>query len=141
MMDIPYSFQTFEPMDYPIVKPNIRTGEGRTKLRPWSAYKQGDQKKKIRRKMAKKSKRANRRKIRRLYMRVLSTTDLSDYGNDCYIHKSVSLVEDFGMYNILTAEKVVGWCKREQMYFKAYPTCNFDKAKRMYKQAGGIWKD
>ena len=45
---------------YPIVKPNIRTGEGRTKLRPWSAYKLGDQKKKIHRKMAKKSKRANR---------------------------------------------------------------------------------
>jgi hypothetical protein len=46
---------------YPIVKPNIRTGEGRMKYRPWSAYKQGDKKKKIHRKMAKKSKRANRR--------------------------------------------------------------------------------
>lgn len=46
---------------YPVVKPNIRTGEGRTKLRPWSAYKQKDQKKKVHRKMAKNSKRANRR--------------------------------------------------------------------------------
>lgn len=45
----------------PIVKPNIRTGEGRMKYRPWSAYKQSDLKKKSRRKMAKKSKRANRR--------------------------------------------------------------------------------
>ena len=74
-------------------------------------------------------------------MRVISTTDLSDYGNDCYIHKSVSLVEDFGMYNILTAEKVVGWCEREQMYLKADTTCNFDKAKWMYKQAGGILEE
>ena len=47
--------------DYPIVKPNIRTGEGRAKPRPWSAYKQGDQKKKVRRKMAKKSRKTNRR--------------------------------------------------------------------------------
>lgn len=46
---------------YPIVKPNIRTGEGRMKYRAWSAYKQRDQKKKQHRKMAKKSKRANRR--------------------------------------------------------------------------------
>lgn len=47
--------------DYPIVKPNIRTGEGRrVKLRIGSV-KQGDQKKKQRRKMAKKSRRANRK--------------------------------------------------------------------------------
>ena len=46
---------------YPIVKPNIRTGEGRrVKLRTGS-FTQGDQKKKAHRKMAKKSRRANRR--------------------------------------------------------------------------------
>ncbi len=46
---------------YPIVKPNIRTGEGRrTKFRIGAA-KQGDLKKKARRKMTKKSRRANRR--------------------------------------------------------------------------------
>lgn len=51
-----------EPFEsYPIVKPNRITGEGRMKYRAWSAYKQGDQKKKQHRKMAKKSKRANRR--------------------------------------------------------------------------------
>lgn len=74
-------------------------------------------------------------------MKIISTTDLSDNGNDCYIYKSVSLVEEFGMYNILTAEKVVGWCEREQMYLKSDTTCNFDKAKWMYKQAGGILKE
>lgn len=46
---------------YPIVKPNIKTGEGRrVKLRIGS-FIQGDQKKKAHRKMAKKSKRVNRR--------------------------------------------------------------------------------
>ena len=44
-----------------IVKPNIRTGEGRrTKFRI-GATKQGDQKKKAHRKIAKRSRRANRR--------------------------------------------------------------------------------
>ena len=56
-----YSFSNESFVSYPIVKPNIRTGEGRMKYRPWSAYKQGDQKKKAHRKMAKKSRRANRR--------------------------------------------------------------------------------
>lgn len=52
-----------EPMfNDPIIKPNIRTGEGRTKIRRSSWLdKQPDLKKKSRRKMAKKSKRANRR--------------------------------------------------------------------------------
>jgi hypothetical protein len=57
-----YSNLTAEPMaNHQNIKPNLITGEGRMKCRPWSAYKQGDQKKKIHRKMAKKSKRANRR--------------------------------------------------------------------------------
>ena len=54
-----YSFYN-EPMaTYPTSKPNIRTGEGRMRIR--GANKLGDQKKKAHRKMAKKSRRANRR--------------------------------------------------------------------------------
>lgn len=45
----------------PIVKPNRITGEGRGKCRPLSRHKVGDQKKKQHRKMAKKSRRRNRR--------------------------------------------------------------------------------
>lgn len=45
----------------PIVKPNLITGEGRSKPRPFSAYKVKDQKKKTHRKMAKKSRRQNKR--------------------------------------------------------------------------------
>ena len=62
MIDIPnyYSYND-SLMSYPIVKPNLITGEGRAKPRPFSAYKVSDKKKKEHRKMAKKSKRANRR--------------------------------------------------------------------------------
>ena len=56
-----YSGFTSEPMvNHQNIRPNIRTGEGRMKYRPWSAYKQGDQKKKVHRKMTKQSRRANR---------------------------------------------------------------------------------
>ena len=62
MFAIDETFAYNEPMcDYPIAKPNIRTGEGRrVKLRTGS-FTQGDQKKKAHRKMAKKSRRTNRR--------------------------------------------------------------------------------
>lgn len=59
MFDIPGTFVVPEAL--PIVKPNRITGVGRSRPRPFSAHKQGDQKKKIHRKMAKKSRRANRR--------------------------------------------------------------------------------
>lgn len=55
-----YDLGYHEPPVIPTVKPNIRTGEGRrTKFRI-GATKQGDLKKKVRRKMTKKSRRANR---------------------------------------------------------------------------------
>ena len=54
-----YNFSS-EPMRHmATTKPNIRTGEGRMKLR--GRDKIGDLKKKIHRKMAKKSRKANRR--------------------------------------------------------------------------------
>lgn len=54
-----YSFGTESLIDYPITKPNIKTGEGRMKIR--GRDKIGDKKKKTHRKMTKKSRRANRR--------------------------------------------------------------------------------
>ena len=74
-------------------------------------------------------------------MKVISTTDLSHSGNDCYIYKSVSLIEEFGMYNILTVEKTVGWFDDKKMYLKSDITCDLDKAKYMYKKCGGILEE
>ncbi len=54
-----YSFGNQPMATYPVVEPNIRTGEGRMKIR--GANKLGDQKKKVRRKIAKKSRKMNRR--------------------------------------------------------------------------------
>lgn len=60
MMEQCYFYEThFEAQ--PIVKPNRITGEGRMKYRPWNRCKAKDEKKKEHRKMAKKSRRRNRR--------------------------------------------------------------------------------
>ena len=56
-----YSIGDMSFASYPIVKPNIRTGEGRRVKMRTGSFTQGDLKKKARRKMAKKSKRTNRR--------------------------------------------------------------------------------
>ena len=70
-------------------------------------------------------------------MTVLFTTNIGDYGNDCYIDRSVNLVECFGMYTVVMAEKVSGWCPSYKIYCCSEVTCDYDKAKFMYKEAGG----
>jgi hypothetical protein len=70
-------------------------------------------------------------------MKVISTTDLSREGNDCYIYQSISLVEAFGMYTVIDAEKVIGsWDKRDISC--THTTSDLDIAKHMYMKAGGI---
>jgi hypothetical protein len=71
-------------------------------------------------------------------MKVISTTDLSHGGNDCYIYKSISLIEEFEMYTVVTAEKVVGWQDRQSISCDSKTTCDLQQAKYMYRQAGGI---
>ena len=70
-------------------------------------------------------------------MKVLFTTDISSYGNDCYINESVSLVECFGMYAVVMAEKVSGWYPSSKIYCLTETTSNFEEAKSMFKEAGG----
>lgn len=62
MMDTSYFYSDSSFFNEPIIKPNIITGEGRMRFRRSSWLdKRPDQKKKSRRKIAKKSKRVNRR--------------------------------------------------------------------------------
>ena len=70
-------------------------------------------------------------------MKVISTTDLSREGNDCYIYESVSLVEVFGMYTVIVSKKISGWWDTKEIYCKD-TTSDLDIAKQMYMKAGGI---
>lgn len=71
-------------------------------------------------------------------MKVISTTDLSREGNDCYIYESVSLVEAFGMYSIIRAEKVAGYWGSKDIGC-TLATNDLYEAKQMYKEYGGIF--
>lgn len=48
-------------------------------------------------------------------MNIISTTNLSRPGNDCYIEESVSLVEQFDLYAVIRFYKVSGWSDREEV--------------------------
>ena len=69
-------------------------------------------------------------------MRVISSTDLSREGNDCYIHEEISLVEQFGIYAIICCNKIDGWAEREEVLV-VFRSTEKKKAIRAYKGYGG----
>jgi hypothetical protein len=69
-------------------------------------------------------------------MRVISTTDISREGNDCYIYESVTLVEQFGIYSVISIQKVTGWAEREEVCVLC-TTASGKAAKKVYKEHGG----
>jgi hypothetical protein len=71
-------------------------------------------------------------------MRVISTTDLSREGNDCYIYESVSLVEQFGIYAVIGIQNITGWAKREDVVVRC-TTTDIEVAKQAYKNYEGIY--
>ena len=73
-------------------------------------------------------------------MRVISSTDLSREGNDCYINEEVSLVEQFGVYSVINFFKIKGWSTREDVSVFKYTT-NFDEAKNAYIYYGGKYEE
>lgn len=73
-------------------------------------------------------------------MRVISTTDLSRAGNDCYIYETVSLIEQFDMYAIIICRKITGWAEREEVLVTEVTT-DYYKAVDEYKYCGGILEE
>lgn len=73
-------------------------------------------------------------------MRVISTTDLSREGNDCYINEEVSLVEQFGVYSVINIYKLDGWSEREDVSVFKY-TKDYDEAKNAYICHGGVYEE
>lgn len=69
-------------------------------------------------------------------MRIISTTDISREGNDCYIYESVSLVEQFELYSVINFINVTGWAEREEVRVLC-TTSDKKEAKKVYKSVGG----
>ena len=70
-------------------------------------------------------------------MRVISTTDLSIDGNDCYTYESVSLVEQFNLYAVINFYRVIGWRDERDEAFVLCVTPDKDKAIKAYQLHGG----
>ena len=71
-------------------------------------------------------------------MRIISTTDLSREGNDCYIHSSITLMEDKQLYFVVLVEKVVGYPYHKEVTICGHPSTNRLEAEFYYKDNGGI---
>jgi hypothetical protein len=69
-------------------------------------------------------------------MKVISTTDLSRPGNDCYIYESVSLVEQFELFSVIRYWRVVGWSDREEVSV-LYTSLSRSTATEKYISYGG----
>ena len=72
-------------------------------------------------------------------MEVLSTTDVSRYGNDCYIEESYSLVEQFDIYAIIRCYKVSGWSDREEVSI-VFSSSSRSEAGKEYKKYCNLYK-
>jgi hypothetical protein len=73
-------------------------------------------------------------------MKILSTTDTSRFGNDCYIYETVNLVGQFGTYAIIMCQKISGWAEREDI-FVVQTTTDYNTAVAMYKDYGGVMEN
>lgn len=69
-------------------------------------------------------------------MKVIYTTDLSRPGNDCYIYESVSIVEQFDIYSVITYSKVSGWCSGTDVNVEI-TTESYNEAMGVYRSLGG----
>lgn len=65
-------------------------------------------------------------------MNVISTTEVSRAGNDCYIEESYSLIEQFGLYALIQIYKVRGWSDREEVNVLAVSS-NKDEVAKKYR--------
>jgi hypothetical protein len=73
-------------------------------------------------------------------MRVIATTDTSREGNDCYIYRSVSLVEQFGLYAVFGFQKVVGWAEYEDVTVLCSGK-DLEQAKKVYRDHEGVYEE
>lgn len=72
-------------------------------------------------------------------MKVISSTDLSREGNDCYIYEEVALVEQFEVFSVIRTWRVVGWSPREEVTI-LYTSTSRSTATKRYKTYGGVIK-
>ena len=66
-------------------------------------------------------------------MEILSTTDVSREGNDCYLQQSYTLIKQFGVYAVIFISRASGWASHETVEV-LISTTNADEARKLYKE-------
>lgn len=69
-------------------------------------------------------------------MKIISTTDISRVGNDCYIYESVTLVKQFDLYAVINILSVTGWAETKEVKTLC-TTESLAEAEGAYISAGG----
>lgn len=69
-------------------------------------------------------------------MKIISTTDISRVGNDCYIYESVTLIKQFDLYAVINILSVTGWAERKEVRTLC-TTESLAEAEKVYKSVGG----
>ena len=70
-------------------------------------------------------------------MNVISKTENSREGNDCWINESLYLCEEYDMYFVLKVTKISGWPDHKDISVIGEATESKSRAIRDYKKAGG----
>ena len=70
-------------------------------------------------------------------MNVISKTENSREGNDCWINESLYLCEEYDMYFVLKVTKISGWPDHKDISVIGEATESKNKAINCYKKAGG----
>ena len=66
-------------------------------------------------------------------MEILSSTDVSRRGNDCYLEQSFTLIKQFGVYAVIFISRSSGWASHEEVRV-LITTTDLDEARKLYKE-------
>ena len=69
-------------------------------------------------------------------MKIISTTNVSREGTDCYIYEELSLVEQFGVYAIISFYKVSDLTDQGELRI-LYESNDYSKIMKKYCSLGG----
>ena len=73
-------------------------------------------------------------------MKIISVTDTSRYGNDCYVNETVSLVGQFDIYAVIICRKISGWYEEESIFVEKVFN-DYDEALAAYEDCDGVLKE
>lgn len=75
-------------------------------------------------------------------MKIISTTDLSREGNDCYINEEVALIESKDEYYVVKTMSVNGWAEHKSIEsYDLHLNTSLLDAIKLYKSLGGVYRE